>query len=78
MEVGRIVPGEEMLVLSKPVMQFSFTYGVSRSVLYIYLYINHLYINHQFLNLLEIDHALRNIENKKKMIINLFMSYKLF
>ena len=41
-----IVSDEERVVLSKPVVQFSFTYSVSR-----YFYIC-LYINHQFLYLL--------------------------
>ena len=35
--VGRFAPDEERLVLSKPVVQFSFTYGVSRDIFYICL-----------------------------------------
>ena len=46
MEIGRIAPDEESLVISKPVVQFSLTYGVLG-----YLIIC-LYINHQFLYLL--------------------------
>ena len=34
--VGRVAPDEERLVLLKPVMQFSFIYGVSRDFLYIF------------------------------------------
>ena len=34
MGVGRIAPDEERLVLSKPFVKFSFTYGVSRGLLY--------------------------------------------
>ena len=30
--IGRSAPDEERLVLSKPVVQFSLTYGVSRSI----------------------------------------------
>ena len=37
-DVGRIAPDEERLVLSKPVMQLSFTYGLSKCNLYICLY----------------------------------------
>ena len=44
--VGHFASDEERLVLSKPVVQFSFTYGALR-----YFYIC-LYINHQFLYLL--------------------------
>ena len=32
-EVGRIAPDEERLALSKPVVQFSFPYGMSRGIL---------------------------------------------
>ena len=32
--VGRIAPDDERLVLLKPGVQFSFTYGVSRGFLY--------------------------------------------
>ena len=39
-----IAPDEERLVLLKPVVQFSFTYGVSRGLLYIFLYINQQFI----------------------------------
>ena len=35
--IGRIAPDEERLILLKPVMQFYFTYGVSRGFQYIYL-----------------------------------------
>ena len=35
--VGRFAPDEERLFLSKPVVQFSFTYGVSRGI-FIFLY----------------------------------------
>ena len=35
--VGRFAPDEERLVLSKPVLQFSFTYDVSRGI-FIFVY----------------------------------------
>ena len=37
--IGRIVPDGERLVLSKLVVQFSFTYGVSRGI-FLYLFIH--------------------------------------
>ena len=37
MRVGGFVPDEERLVLSKPVVKFSFIYGVSRGLLFVYL-----------------------------------------
>ena len=36
-EVEHVAPDEERLVLSKPVVQFSFTYGVSRGI-FIFVY----------------------------------------
>ena len=42
--VGRIAPDEERLVLLKPVVQFSFIYGVARGFLYICLYFNHQFL----------------------------------
>ena len=37
MIVGRFAPDEERLVLSKPVVQYSFTYGVSKVFLYLFI-----------------------------------------
>ena len=39
--VGHIAPHEERHILLKPVVQFCFTYGVSRNFLYIFLYFKH-------------------------------------
>ena len=41
MEVGRLATHEERIVLSKLVVKFSFTHGLSRGLLYVCLYINH-------------------------------------
>ena len=50
-EVGRIAPDEESLVLLKPVVQFSFIYGVPRGFPYIYSILNvHLKSYFNFLN----------------------------
>ena len=46
--VGRFAPDEERLVLSKPVVQFSFTYGVSRGIfIFICTSITNFFIYHK-------------------------------
>ena len=49
MEVERIAPDEERLVLSKPIMHISFAYDVSRGISSTCLHINHQFLFYCYL-----------------------------
>ena len=69
-EVGRIALDEETLVLLKPVVQFSLTYGVSRGFLYICLYFKHQFIAENIDTLTKGCYNLQAFKRMRNLVYN--------